>query len=305
MFALRRRMTIKTPILNSVTIALSSLFLVLFNIQIHAAPKGKVLIVRYPSSLTPGDTRADYDRAIVDLLLQKTQEKYGPYELIGSVRMQQSRALVSLKDNQLVDVVPTTSSIERERDLLPIRHDIHKGLMGVKMFLVRKADLPKYAGITKIEELQKFTVGQGHDWPDASVFKDAGFKVMTSPTYEGLFKMLSTDRFDIFPRSLPEIWDEERTHSSENLVVEPHLAVVYRVPAYIFVNKKNTELAKRLEEGFEIALKDGSFDKLFMAKHGANIEKAKIKTRKVFYIENPVLPPEYKGSKPDLGFLFQ
>lgn len=243
----KARFTYNTHLLAALSLLLCSSI----SQNLSAAPK--ILTVRYPSPLTASDTRADYDRAIVDLLLQKTQDKYGPYELVGSVRMLQSRALVSLKENQNVDVVPTTSSAERERDLLPVRHDIHKGLMGVKMFLVRKDDLPKYAGITTLEQLKAFVIGQGHDWPDVIALKQAGFQVMTGPTYEGLFKMLETKRFDIFSRALPEIWDEAQAHAQEKLVVEPHLALVYPVPAYIFVNKKNTELAKRLNEGFEMA----------------------------------------------------
>ncbi|RYZ53755.1 MAG: hypothetical protein EOP07_17270 [Proteobacteria bacterium] len=70
-----------------------------------------LLRVRYPSYTVAPDPRTEYDRAIVDLMLQKTVAKYGPYELVASERMPQSRALASLKENQLVDVVPVTTFI--------------------------------------------------------------------------------------------------------------------------------------------------------------------------------------------------
>lgn len=263
-----------------------------------------LLRVRYPSYTVAPDPRTEYDRAIVDLMLQKTVAKYGPYELVASERMPQSRALASLKENQLVDVVPTVTNSEREKDLLPIRHDIHRGLMGVKIFLIRKDKQTMLDKITTLDQLKSLTLGQGHDWPDTLIFKQAGFRVMTSPTYEGLFKMLATSRFDLFPRALPEIWDEAKIHAEEKLVVEPNFAVIYNLPAYIFVSKKNEALAKRLTEGFEIAIKDGSFHKLFMTRHGENIAKAQLKSRKLFYIENPTLPPEYKNVRPDLSFAF-
>lgn len=266
--------------------------------------KPKSTTVRYPIWSTQVDPRTEYDRAIVDLLLQKTVEKYGSYELVGSLPLPQSRALASLKANELVDVVPTTTNADRERDLLPVRHDIHRGLMGVKLMLVRKEQLPAFAKITQIDQLRDLTFGQGHDWPDTVVFREAGFRVMTSPTYEGLFKMLAAARFDFFPRSLAEVWDEAKIHKGEKLVVEPNLAVIYNLPAYIFVNKNNTALAKRLDEGFDMAIRDGSFHKLFMARHGENIAKAQLKSRKLFYIDNPTLPPEYKNVKPDLSFAF-
>jgi hypothetical protein len=285
---------------------LAKLFILLalthFLQQEVSAAKSKVLTVRYPNWAGPADPRTEYDRAVVDLVLQKTVDKYGPYQLISSLRLPQSRAFASLKSNELVDVIATTSSIDRERDFLPIRHDIHRGLMGVKIMLVQKDKLSTFAKIDRLDQLKDYTAGLGHDWPDADVFRAEGFRVMASPTYEGLFKMLATARFDFFPRSLPEIWDEAKTHAVDNLVVEPSFAVIYNLPAYIFVNKKNTALAKRLDEGFRIAIKDGSFHKLFMERHGENIAKAQLKNRKLFYINNPTLPLEYKNIRPDLSF---
>ncbi len=247
-------------------------------------------VVRYPPASSDLDTRADYDRAVIDLMLKKSEKEFGAYDLIPTIPMAQSRALENLREGQLVDVVATTSTTERERDLLPIRHSIHKDLMGIKIFLIRKEDQAKFSKIRKLSELERLVAGQGHDWPDVTIFRTNGLPVSTGTNYEGLFRMLEKKRFDYFPRSLPEVFDEQVNHAKQGLVVEETLAIAYPMPAYIFVNKNNTKLAQRIERGFEIALKDGSFQKLFLEKHGANIQKANIGKRRIFQINNPLNP---------------
>lgn len=248
------------------------------------------LRVRYPPAQSQLDTRADYDRKIIQLLLEKTQSKYGPFTLVPSQRMNQSRALESLRMGKLVDVVVTTSNSERERQLLPIYHCVHRGMMGVRLLLIRKSTEEQFARIKDIDELKRLLAGQGHDWPDVTILRANGFRVETGPDYEGLFKMLAGKRFDYFPRSVAEIWDEQAKHEKDDLVVEKTIALVYPLPAYVFVKKENTKLADRLREGFDIALKDGSFDKLFFEKHSSSLAKAQLDGRRIFFLKNPLVP---------------
>jgi hypothetical protein len=265
------------------------------------AQSTRVTIIRYPSGMTDDDPRANYDKALLTLILDKTVNKYGPYKLVGSMRMHQVRAIASLKTGE-IDLMPTVYSAERDKDLLAIKHDIHRSLMGIRLLLIPRAKLPLFANITNVEDLKKLSAGQGLDWPDSNILKDNGFKLVTSQTYAGLFKMLETDRFDYFPRAITEIWDELKIHESEDLVVEPNLALVYYSPAYIFVNKSNKALAKRLNEGFEIANRDGSFNKLFLEKNTVNLALSNLKGRRIFYLENTWLPLSIRATRPNLNF---
>lgn len=63
---------------------------------------------------------------------------------------------------------------------------------------------------------------------------------------------------------------------------------------YFFVNSNNIELAARIELGLKVAIEDGSFDKYFLTHPGSaeTLKKSNIKKRKVFYLDNPVLPPK-------------
>jgi ABC-type amino acid transport substrate-binding protein len=100
--------------------------------------------------------------------------------------------------------------------------------------------------------------------------------------------MLQKNRFDYFPRSVGEIYPELEAHSDKDLVVEETMAIVYPYPAYIYVNKKDKALAERLEKGFDIIMKDGSFEKLFAEKHEEALKKANLAKRRIFFLDNPL-----------------
>ena len=61
---------------------------------------------------------------------------------------------------------------------------------------------------------------------------------------------------------------------------------------YFFVNRQRPELAAEIRKGLEIALKDGSFEALFMQNFGASLKRARLDKRRVLEMGNPLLPPE-------------
>ena len=135
-------------------------------------------------------------------------------------------------------------------------------------------------------------VGQGHDWDDVKVFNYNKFRVETSTSYEGLFKMLIHERFDFFSRSIKEIVHEyeARKNMYPHLLIEENILLYYPWPKYFFVNKKDYKLADRLLRGLNIMIKDGSFDNWFKKYHQKTISEANIKGRRLFKIKNPLLP---------------
>lgn len=274
---------------------LISLLLIVFRDTALALPKSpKPLIVRYPSGAVHQDTRDDYDRQVIELMLEKTVEEFGPYELKAAPFMSQSRSLEELERGGVIDVMATTSNRDRETRLLPIKHSIHRTLMGVKLLLIRQGTQAMYSRVKSLKDLNRLVGGQGHDWPDVDILRFNGLTVATGTSYEGLFKMLQKKRFDYFPRALPEIFEEQSAHAAKGLVVEESLAIVYPLHAYLFVKRSNHALAKRFERGFEIAIADGSFKKLFLSKHGENIKRARLGERRIIYLKNPL------NSDPDL-----
>jgi len=191
-----------------------------------------------------------------------------------------------------VDVVWTMTSKEREEVLLPIRIPLEKGLLGWRIFLIQTKNAGKFANIKSLDDLKKYEAGQGHDWPDTEILRASGLKVKGSPNYDSIFKMLEAGRFDYFPRSVLEIWDEAKSHPDMDLEIEKTVVVQYPTAQYFFVNKKNTQLAGLIESGLQLALKDGSFDKLFLEEYGEDLKRANLKGRTHFLIGNPLLPAQ-------------
>ena len=65
------------------------------------------------------------------------------------------------------------------------------------------------------------------------------------------------------------------------------------------------KLAERIETGLNRMIKDGSFDAHFLKYKGPLIERAHLKTRKAFHIENPFLSPETQATRktrPEIWF---
>ena len=155
-----------------------------------------------------------------------------------NVKMLQGRALYELMQNEFVDIIWSMTSIEREKKLTPIRIPLYKGLIGSRLLLINTKDKSKFRDIHSKKDLLQFYAGQGHDWPDTYILKNNDLPVVTSANYEGLFGMLLLDRFDYFPRSIIEIWDEAQAHISDEIIVEPNLIIQYPTASYFFVNKK-------------------------------------------------------------------
>ena len=258
--------------------------------------------VRFPSPEFEGDRRFDYALQLLQLGLSKSGTEYRVQ--LAQIPMNQERQVVELEADRTIDVAPIPSSAEREERLLPVRIPIQKGVLGWRLGLIRKGDQGRFGGVDTLEALKRVRLAQGQEWPDTLILRANGIDVITAPRYEGLFRMLVSERFDYFPRSVNEIWDELETHGG-TLEVESHLALHYYYDAYFMVNKKNTRLAEDLRQGLEKAIADGSFDRLFDQYHGERLRKARLNTRHVIELKNPLLTPGTPSDRPELWYQYR
>ncbi|MDE1463458.1 substrate-binding periplasmic protein [Spartinivicinus poritis] len=253
------------------------------------------LTVTHVSKYSDTDNRDLYYIELLNLVLNKTKATDGDFTVkMAESPLSQDRAIASLQENKFINVLWTMTSRRREELLLPIRIPLLKGLLGHRIFIIKEADKAKFESIKSLKALKQYRAGQGHDWPDTTILKANGIPTVTSPDYEGLFAMLKHGRFDYFPRGVTEIWGEVASHHQERFIVNQTLMLVYPAPFYFFVNKANTALADRLERGLWIAIKDGSFDKLFYnhPAHAEVFKSAKMENRIIFNFINPLLPSE-------------
>lgn len=258
-----------------------------------------VEIVRVPKPEFEGDHRYDYALKLLQLALAKSGTEYRiqPAENV----MNQERQVLELEAGRSLDIAPIPSSADREARLLPVYIPINKGLLGWRLGLIRNGDKARIADVNTLDDLKRLRIAQGQEWPDTQILRANGIDVITAPKYDGLFKMLAGKRFDYFPRSMMEIW-EEQAQNADTLEVEPRLALHYFYDAYFMVNRKNTRFARDIQLGLEKAIADGSFDRLFQQYFGEWLRKSRLETRTVIELRNPLLTPGTPSDRPELWY---
>ncbi len=253
------------------------------------------LQVTYPAIESRTDTRFDDLKEILKTALDETVDTDGPYALTESSRyVNEARYLAEIRDGGgEANVVWSSTSDQKERELLPIRFELRKGLLGFRVALIDQRRQKEFDRVATFADVKKLTIGQGIGWGDVSVYRAAGMKVTTAP-YEDLFRMVTNDRFDLFPRGVSEAFRERdaRRDQVPNLAVEQAILLYYPWPYYFFCNRKDTALAARIERGLKRMRADGSFNRIFWKYNRAAIEQARMSERRVIQIPNPLLPKD-------------
>jgi len=274
------------------------------------APAGTTVLV-YPRAESATDSQYQYDYELLRQALEATVATHGPYELRQSAAsMNQARAADEIAAGSgLVNVFARSTTLEHEQRFLPVRIPIDKGLISYRVFLIRDDMQPRFASVNSLDDLRAYSVGSFPTWADTRILRDGGFKVVTGDSYEGLFRMLVARRFDFFSRSADEAYREfdERRGLLPDMRVEEKLLLHFPTTRLFFVQRSEEggKLAARIEAGLTRMLKDGSFDAYFLKSKGALIERAHLKSRRVFHIENPVLSPETQATRtshPEMWF---
>lgn len=265
-------------------------------------------IVKIVLPKSESDVRYSYYLDLLKLSLDKTSSKYGSYKFETEFAdVTRQRLATYLADGSpYVDVIWTGTNIEREKNMLPVRIPLLKGLKGYRLLIINKEREKDFDKITNINDLKKLVGIQGVDWPDKDILLASGFKIETNPNYNGMFLMVHNNRVDYFPRAINEPFDELKLRPDLNLTIAKKVMIYYHLPNYFFVNIKKPELRNRVEEGLNIAIKDGSFDKIFY-NHPSNKElfqKINFKNMKIFKVENPYLTQETKKIMNDKKYIF-
>lgn len=209
------------------------------------------------------DHRSYYE-GLLQLALDKTETEDGPCQVVVHKEIKpQVRRYLDLERKAGTDIIDATATPERSERFREVPVPLLKGLMGYRIFFIRKTDKEAFAQIKTLDDLREFKAGQGESWFDVKLLRANDISVITAEKYESLFRMLQADRFDFFPRGAQEILDEQANFGTEELVIEPTLLLAYPAPVFFYVHKDNVALANRVETGLRRAIADGSFDRFF------------------------------------------
>ncbi|AYA63872.1 amino acid ABC transporter substrate-binding protein [Alteromonas sp. RKMC-009] len=260
--------------------------LLLLSANVHAA----LWSITYPRPIDERDLRNEYPLALLTLALEKTGVKYS---LLPSDRiMLQGKALRQLRENREVNVVWSMTDAQREKDLLPVRIPLAKGLIGWRVFLINEMNRSRFPQALSKSALLKLVPISGEEWPDTKILQANGFNVFTVPAYGDAAEVLETNKADFFPRSVMEALNElEKGNLSSDIVLESNTAIYYPTALYFFVNKGNTTLARLIETGLQMAIEDGSFDALFLSTYEDTLNALELEKRTTIELDNPLLPP--------------
>ena len=230
-----------------------------------------------------------YPLALLKLALEHSGQAY---TLQSSIKMVQSRSLKELEQGELVNVVWSMTSVEREAVFNPIRIPIYKGLYGWRLLLTTKDKLHLFEPLKTPAQLQKLYFVQGDDWPDTQILQDNDFQVSTSTSYDALFNMLAKGRGDAFPRSILEVdWELDQQPGTHTFTTVPNVVLTYPAAIYFFVNSKHDDLHKAIQTGLEEIHRNGQFNNLFNRYFAKSIANAKLAEKQIIKLENKHLPP--------------
>ncbi|MEX6502952.1 substrate-binding periplasmic protein [Pseudomonas zhanjiangensis] len=238
-----------------------------------------------------------YRIELSNLLLARTAERYGPRRIQPSSTPDptQERCLELLRDGQVdLAYVPPTEARLRDFRMLPV--DLHKGMLGYRVLLIHQADAVRFARVNSLADLRQLRGGFGSQWGDFALFARNRLPVVGMANPDNLLPMLARRRFDYYHRGLHEAWRELEAQAERypQLMVEPHLALVYNLPVYFTFKREDEALQRRFAEGLAMIEADGSFRALFLRHFGDLVERARLDQRTLIPIDYPTpagLPP--------------
>ncbi len=247
--------------------------------------------------------RTDFHGIVIEEALRRTVPIWGSYEYAPQVPLlARERMLDEMLRGEVVNVSVVASQPVWEERLLPIRIPIDMGLSGYRIALVHRDSQARLAAVKDVAELKRLGMGVGTAWSSRKIFEAEGFRTVTGESFNALLQMLMAGRSDYFPRGLNEVFPEYAARKAEfpALAIEQQLLLVVPLPTYIFVSPTAPRLARRIEEGMESMLRDGTLQKLVLQHHGALLAQAQLCSRRTFRINNPLLAEPSPAQRKEL-----
>lgn len=170
----------------------------------------------------------------------------------------EERRVSMLLEGDRINTVHFGTSEDREDKLLAAYVPIYLGTTGLRLFMVRKENRAALTAVRSVDDLRKFSMGQGLGWPDSKILIENGFTVADG-RYKTLHKMLEAKRFDLYPRAFWQIIGEWNWMKDQapNITVSPDIALYYSQPIYFFFSPKEPELRDAVQIGLERAYSNG------------------------------------------------
>lgn len=244
--------------------------------------------ITYPRATYDNDKRYVYPLTVLKMALDKTGVRYRIMQ--SERRLEKSQSFRMLGENRSINVVWGVTNRQLETDYLPIRIPIARGLIGWRVFIIKRDDEQRFEAINNLRELQMLSPIQGLEWPDTKILQANGFGVTTVTGYTDAYVALERGLGDFFPRSVIEVSNELKALGKNSpMGLEQHLMMQYPTALYFFVNKADVILAQLIEAGLNKAIESGEYHALFLKTFGPIIESLNLADRQKFLLANPLM----------------
>lgn len=237
----------------------------------------------YPQPDTKLDPRATYLIGLLKIIASYSPEKV---ELKPAPISPKDDDNLLLLKRGVIDVGWGAADIPTEARFNPIPYPIYKGLLGYRIMLINNRNSLLLKNVTSLQQLKQFSIGQSENWVEAELFRNNGFEVVSPTNYQALFSMLANGRYQLFPRSVTEIWEELEAFKNYQLLADQFVLLHYPHAMFFYTRKNDNDAAQYLRFGFQKAIEDGTFDAFFDKYHKQHLERANLHQRNLIKMSN-------------------
>jgi hypothetical protein len=248
--------------------------------------------------------RQDYELEVLKAVLASTESDYGPWKIKESIVDYPGNAeslVFSEKNHDLFVTVAGNQKFE-EGDMISIPRPLTKNLLGYRVLIIRAEDSLVFNAISDADDLRQLKHGIPSTWSDATIFRHNEYQVVEDGDFDDIFERLESGLFDYSAYGANEVLSvfEKRASKQEGLIIDDNIMLFYPFPLVFYVNPERLELSKRVEQGLQNIEESGALDDIFNANYSNIVEELNLDQRKVFILENPLIPEEFANLKPDL-----
>lgn len=200
--------------------------------------------IRVLDQRKPDDASHRYYVELLELILDASAPEYGPAQLLFFEYPSHARSMRMLASGGELDVAWGGDSRWRSTHLLKVDFPLMKGGLGWRGMVVRKGDQYKISGFRSIADFnrERLVACQGLNWPDATILRHAGFRVLEVQGLDSMMNMLGNLRCDFLPLSVYEGQTEVEAvaHRFKNLTFIYQPIIRYPLNMYFFCQCRET-----------------------------------------------------------------
>lgn len=231
-----------------------------------------------------------YDRALINLVLELTENKYGSFDIKYAPDMSEARARKIVRSNRYANAIRsdvTDDNVINDTKLTYLPYPIYFGILGYRVCFIPKNQVDIMRNVKTFDAFKSYVHGQASGWRDIDILRQNGITVREAPEVANLYKMLDANRIDMFCRGINEILNET-THYGHltNVDLDHSFALYYPLPIFYYINAENKALYERINEGLRLAYESGAMKALWKKHFYDSIEHAELRKRTIFYLKN-------------------